>query len=166
MGKTYRPERQHQRGVPAMPRREPISRGWGAGLGPAKAMRLLAQLVFNPYENSMKLISRPFLAFTLVLAGIAGCVCAEPKTHGDAAQIIVKFKDANTEPASASLLKSLGQTTKLKVRHVRPMSGGAQIYVLSGSGDEAQLTQVIKRISARPDVEYAELDRKLKPQKE
>ena len=129
-------------------------------------MRLLARFIFNPYENLMKLISRSFLAFTLVLAGITGCVCAESKAGGDVAQIIVKFKDANTEPASASLLKSLGQTTKLKVRHVRPMSGGAQIYVLSGSGDEAQLTQVIKQISARPDVEYAELDRKLKPQKD
>ena len=113
----------------------------------------------------MKLISRSLLAFTLVLAGITGCVCAESKAGGDAAQIIVKFKDANIEPASAALLNSLGHTTQLKVRHVRPMSGGAQIYILSGAVEEAALNQAMQRISARPDVEYAEIDRKLKPQK-
>ena len=145
--------RQHQRGVPAMPCHEPIS------------ARLLARLIFNPYENSMKLISRSLLAFTLVLASIAGCVCAESKTGGDVAQVIVKFKDANMEPASAALLNSLGNTTQLKVRHVRPMSGGAQIYILSGAAEEAALNQAMQRISARPDVDYAEIDKKLKPQK-
>ena len=113
----------------------------------------------------MKFISRSLLAFTLVLAGIAGCVCAESKTAGGVAQVIVKFKDANMEPASATLLKSLGETAKLKVRHVRPMSGGAQIYILSGAVEESALNQAMQRISARPDVEYAEIDRKLKPQK-
>ncbi len=113
----------------------------------------------------MKFISRSLLAFTLVLAGIAGCVCAESKAGGDAAQIIVKFKDANIEPASAALLNSLGNTTQLKVRHVRPMSGGSQIYILSGAVEESALDQAMQRISARPDVDYAEIDRKLKPQK-
>jgi hypothetical protein len=93
-------------------------------------------------------------------------VCAETKAGNDVAQVIVKFKDATIEPANPDLLKSLVQTAKLKVRHVRPMSGGAQIYVLSGAADDTLLTQAIKQISARPDVEYAELDRKLKPQKD
>ena len=113
----------------------------------------------------MKLISRLVLAFILVLAGITGCVCAESKSGGDVAQIIVKFKDANIEPASAALLNSLGKATQLKVRHVRPMSGGAQIYTLSGVANDAELNQAVQRISARLDVEYAEIDRKLKPQK-
>jgi hypothetical protein len=113
----------------------------------------------------MKFISRSLLALTLVLSSVTGCVSAEPKTGGDVAQVIVKFKDANTEPASATLLKSLGETAKLKVRHLRPMSGGAQIYILSGAVEEAALSQAMQRISARPDVEYAEIDRKLKPQK-
>lgn len=114
----------------------------------------------------MNSLRRSIVTVMLLLTGITGCVCAETKAGSDVAQIIVKFKDANTEPATASLLKSLAQTTKLKVRHVRPMSGGAQIYVLSGSADEASLAQSIKQISARPDVEYVELDRKLKPQKD
>ena len=102
----------------------------------------------------------------LTLIGLTGCVCAQTKTNQDVAQIIVKFKDVNTEPASTAILKSLSETTKLKVKHLRPMSGGAQIYVLSGAGDAAFVDQAIKHISARPDVEYAELDRKLKPQKD
>ena len=102
----------------------------------------------------------------LTLTGITGCVCAETKSHHGLAQIIVKFKDATTEPASAVLLNSLAHTTKLKVRHVRPMSGGAQIYVLSGADGAANLTQAIKQLSSRPDVDYAELDRKLKPQED
>ena len=113
----------------------------------------------------MKLLSRLILPFTLVLASIAGCVCAETKTGSNVAQIIVKFKEASIEPASATILKSLGETTNLKVHHVRPMSGGAQIYILSGAVDEAALTQAMQRISTRPDVDYAEIDRKLKPQK-
>ena len=113
----------------------------------------------------MKLFSRSLLALTWVLANIAGCVCAEPKAGNEVAQIIVKFKDANTAPATATLLKSLSETAKLKVRHLRPMSGGAQIYVLTGSADAAALTQAMKQISARTDVEFAEIDRKLQPQK-
>ena len=114
----------------------------------------------------MNPLRRSIVTLALILTGITGCVCAETKAGNDIAQIIVKFKDVNTEPASASLLKSLGQTAKLKVRHVRPMSGGAQIYVLSGADDGALVAQAIKQISARPDVEYAELDRKLKPQQD
>ena len=114
----------------------------------------------------MKLFSKSVIAFAILLASIAGCVCAESKLGSDVAQIIVKFKDANTEPATAAILKSLGDTAKLKIRHMRPMSGGAQIYMLSGSGNDAALAQAMAQISARPDIEYAEIDRKLQPQKE
>jgi hypothetical protein len=116
--------------------------------------------------HGVTIVWRSIVMLSFMLAGIAGCVCAETKTDQDVAQVIIKFKNANTEPASASVLKSLGETTKLKVRHLRPMTGGAQIYVLSGAYDEALLSQAIKQVSARPDVEYCELDRKLKPQKD
>ncbi len=114
----------------------------------------------------MNLFSKSLIAFAMILASIAGCVCAESKPGNDVAQIIVKFKDANTEPATAAILKSLSETAKLKIHHVRPMSGGAQIYRLSGSGDDAALDRALAQISARPDIEYAEMDRKLQPQKE
>lgn len=114
----------------------------------------------------MKFFSKSLLAFAIVIVSIAGCVCAASKPGNDVAQIIVKFKDANTEPATAAILKSLGETAKLKIRHVRPMSGGAQIYTLSGSGEDAALARAMAQISARTDVEYAEIDRKLQPQKE
>ncbi len=114
----------------------------------------------------MNHFSKSLIAFAMTMASIAGCVCAESKPGNDVAQIIVKFKDANTEPATAAILKSLGETAKLTIRHVRPMSGGAQIYRLSGSSDDAALARAMTQISARPDVEYAEMDRKLQPQKE
>ena len=114
----------------------------------------------------MKLPFKSTLILIFLLANITACVYADPKTGQDVAQIIVKFKDASTEPATTSLLKSLTDTTMLKVRHVRPMAGGAQIYVLSGVADDAALTRAMKLLSARPDVEYAEVDRKLKPQKD
>lgn len=114
----------------------------------------------------MKPISTFLAAFIVLLSSIAGCVCAEPKAGPDVAQIIVKFKDTNTPPATTTLLKSLSDSAKLHVRHVRPMSGGAQIYVLSGRTSEAALNAAIKQISTRPDVEYAEVDRKLKPETE
>lgn len=114
----------------------------------------------------MKLLSTFLAACCLVIVGIAGCVCAEPKSGAVIAQIIVKFKDTNTSPATATLVKSLSDSAKLHVRHVRSMSGGAQIYVLSGAATDAALADAMKQISARPDVEYAEIDRKLKPEKE
>ncbi len=113
----------------------------------------------------MKPFSKYLAATLLALTVMAGCVFAEPKSSADVAQIIVKFKDASTPPTSAALLKSLSSSAKLKVRHIRPMSGGAQIYVLSGSSNDAALAEAMKQISARPDVEYAEIDQKLKPQK-
>ena len=114
----------------------------------------------------MKPLSRFIFYFSLVLAGITGCACAQPKAGTDIAQIIVKFKDANTPPATATLLKSLSESAKLNVRHVRPMSGGAQIYVLSGPANDAMLAGAVKEIAARSDVEYAEVDQKLRPEKE
>ncbi len=113
----------------------------------------------HPFRSSI-------VVLCLALIGITGCVCSQTKAGNDVAQIIVKFKDPNIEPASAGLIKSLGRTTQLEVRHVRPMSGGAQIYVLSGADDASRVTQAIQQISTRPDVEYAELDRKLQPQKD
>lgn len=123
-------------------------------------------MVAQQKRYDMNSFRRCLVILALMLSGIAGCVGAETKTENDVAQIIVKFKNVDTEPASASLLKSLAQTTTLNVRHVRPMSGGAQIYVLSGADNDGQVAQAIQQISARPDVEYAELDRKLKPQKD
>lgn len=111
----------------------------------------------------MKIVNFRIAILWLLLAGLVGCVCAQSQSGDDVAQIIVKFKDVNTEPATATLLSSLSQTTKLKVKHLRPMSGGAQIYVLSG--DDALVAQALQKLAARPDVEFAELDRKLKPQK-
>lgn len=113
----------------------------------------------------MKITTKSILSLLLVLSALAGCVCAEPKRADDIAQIIVKFKDAATAPASAALLANIAETAQLKVRHVRPMSGGAQIYVLSGVADDNALQQAMQRLAARPDIEYAEIDRKLMPQK-
>jgi hypothetical protein len=113
----------------------------------------------------MKPFSTYLAAALFAISLMAGCVCAEPKTGADVAQIIVKFKDSTTPPSSAALLESLSKSAKLKVRYVRPMSGGAQIYVLSGSSDDAALADAMNQISARQDVEYAEIDQKLKPQK-
>ncbi len=113
----------------------------------------------------MKPFSKVLAAALVAVISVAGCVCAEPKTDADVAQIIVKFKDETTPPSSAALLESLSKSAKLKVRHVRPMSGGAQIYVLSGSSNDAGLADAMKQISARQDVDYAEIDQKLKPQK-
>jgi hypothetical protein len=113
----------------------------------------------------MKPFSTYLAAMLFAISLMAGCVCAETKTGADVAQIIVKFKDSSTPPATAALLESLSKSAKLKVRHVRPMSGGAQIYLLSGSSDDAVLAEAMKQISARQDVEYAEVDRKIKAQK-
>ena len=105
------------------------------------------------------------LIFSLLFTGLTGCVSANSQANEQIAQVIVKFKAANDQPASPALLQDLGQTAKLKVSHLRPMSGGAQIYLLTGFADDAELAQALKQLSARSDIEYAELDQKMKPQK-
>ena len=101
----------------------------------------------------------------LICIGLAGCACQSAAKSDAVAQVIVKFKTPIAEPASADLLQDLAKTTQANVAHVRSMSGGAQIYLLSNVANDAALAQAIKALSARSDVEYAELDRKMKPQK-
>ncbi len=113
----------------------------------------------------MTALHRIALIFSLLVTSLTGCVSAESQANEQIAQVIVKFKAVNTQPASPALLNDLGQTAKLNVTHVRPMSGGAQIYLLTGFADDAALAQALKQLSARSDIEYAELDQKLKPQK-
>ena len=112
----------------------------------------------NPWQ-------RIILTLTIALTGLEGCVSAASPNFDSVAQVIVKFKSAIAQPADAALLKDLANSAHLKVSHVRPMSGGAQIYLLRGFANDGELKHALKHLSARSDVEYVELDQKMKPQK-
>jgi hypothetical protein len=101
----------------------------------------------------------------LCAAILAGCVCAQAKNtaEGNVAQIIVKFKPSVTNPNTPAFLKDLSRTACGEIAYFRAMSGDAHVLRLSGLKTEADVNKALKRLAQRPDVEYAELDRKLMP---
>lgn len=117
----------------------------------------------------MKLVRAIALSFLVLLAGAfaAGC-CAPPKNLADSAgvqpaRVIVKFNDAVSEPDNAEFISKLAAGSDIGVRYERPMSGGAHVYALDGVRDDAHLNSFLKGIETRPDVIYAQPDRKMKP---
>lgn len=74
-----------------------------------------------------------------------------------AAQLIIKFKDAKTDPTQANFLKQLSRDAHAILHYLRPMSGGAHVFHVS-SADEKELAVIIRRLSRRADIEYVEED--------
>jgi hypothetical protein len=73
-------------------------------------------------------------------------------------RIIVKFIDTS-RAAPKTIRVSAPNGGKVSLRHIRAMSGGAQVY--STTVRKAALDAIISQLNQRPDVEYAEVDREL-----
>jgi hypothetical protein len=108
------------------------------------------------------------VALLLSLTLLAGCVGAQANNsvQGNVAQIIVKFRPSVADPNTPEFLQDLSRTAGAKASYFRAMSGDAHVMRLSGLKTEAALAQAIKRLSERPDVEYAEIDQKRMPLKQ
>ena len=111
-------------------------------------------------------------ALALWLPAMQGCAGADDKTRVPAAnsatiavkaRIIIRFSDAITNPADARYLDKLGRAAGARFTYVRAVSGGAHI-VEAQLADQAQLAEVLRRLSKRPDIVYAQLDRMVQPQ--
>lgn len=84
-------------------------------------------------------------------------------TRAEPARIMVKFTDANAEVERPAFAEQLAGDPKVVVRYLRPMSGGAHIYLLDGIHDDAHLNAIVQGINRRSDVIYAEIDRRKVP---
>jgi hypothetical protein len=74
------------------------------------------------------------------------------------AQLIIKFRNNDFDPSQADFVNDLSRTANAALVYVRPMSGGAHVFRVENISNTAQLTEVIQRLSTRPDVLYAEQD--------
>lgn len=110
----------------------------------------------------------PFRLASLILGtclGLAACVADLPDSASGAspARVIVKFRQP-VDAARPDFVAGLARDAGTSLRYLRPMSGGAHVYVLPGSMRPERLAQVVARLSAREDVEYAAEDRMMQPQ--
>ncbi|MBA2410622.1 MAG: hypothetical protein H0V62_12965 [Gammaproteobacteria bacterium] len=97
----------------------------------------------------------------LLFVAVLGLACtharpADPRPP--AMRIIVKFIDAaRSAPDKLKLIQPLGAPVKL--RHARLMSGGVHLY--SGRMNKRQRAVILRKLNRRPEVDYAEADRRL-----
>lgn len=110
----------------------------------------------------------PFRLTLLILGaclGLAACVADLPNSASGAnpARIIVKFRQP-VDAVQPDFVAGLARDVGIPLRYVRPMSGGAHVYVLSENTRPERLAQVVARLSAREDVEYAVEDRMVRHQ--
>jgi serine protease len=81
-------------------------------------------------------------------------------------RIIIKYKESShlstldVTPGSARM-QALNTAAGVSIRYDRAMSGNAHVLVLAGRLPEADVQAIADKISALPDVEYAEPDRVL-----
>lgn len=73
-------------------------------------------------------------------------------------QIIVKFRDPKFDPSRAEFTQRLSAEVGARLSHVRAMSGDAHVFRVEGVLDQAALEQLMRRLTERADVEYAEPD--------
>jgi hypothetical protein len=88
--------------------------------------------------------------------------CTEPQSSDSAlraSRIIIKFVDTSRPPPDAFQVR-MSDGAEIVLHHERVMSGD-NTHLYKGRMSEGQLTVIVRELSERPDVRYAEADRKL-----
>lgn len=107
----------------------------------------------------------PFVLPVLLAALLAACAASaqDPAPAIGSVQLIIKFREpAQVDPAR--LVDTLSRDAGVPVVYVRPMSGGAHVFAAKGSIEPDRLGEILKRLSARTDVEYAVENRRKRHQ--
>ena len=109
----------------------------------------------------------------LVLSGCVGVgapAIAEPVLRAvppriqPTTQLIVKFRDPAFDPAQQGYLKGLARDMGVVTFvYVRPMSGGAHVLGVDEAVDAGHFQRIVEGLAKRPEVEYAEADRRMYP---
>jgi hypothetical protein len=108
----------------------------------------------------LTVICRKALWAVLTVLIVMGCMhdqSTPDHAATPAARIIIKFADGRRH-APKTLEVKLSNKTAMELRHVRALSGEAQLY--EASTGPAQLSAIVQALNQRSDVEYAEPDQK------
>jgi hypothetical protein len=81
-----------------------------------------------------------------------------------ASRIIVKFNHPIAHPADAAFVADLSRSAQAGLSYVSSISSEVHVFALSGQNDENAMQQSLRNLAARPDVVFAEPDRKRKVQ--
>jgi len=95
----------------------------------------------------------------LCMSGAASACAAEGATH----RLIIHFKEARLRAAQmpdADTERALGVSAGMRVRGLRPMSGGAQVMVLPSALQGVQLAAVLERLRRNPRVASVSADQR------
>lgn len=74
------------------------------------------------------------------------------------AQIIIKFRDKNTNPLQEGLTEGLSRDADAVISYLRPMSGGAHVFRVDRIDIRSSIGTIIRQLSKRNDIEYVEQD--------
>ncbi|MEF3193160.1 MAG: hypothetical protein K6346_02925, partial [Halothiobacillaceae bacterium] len=77
-------------------------------------------------------------------------------------QFMLKFKDGRDEQAVRASLPRLSQLAGLELAYVRPLSGQAHVLRFPAAATPMQVEQGLRALQAMPEVDYVELDRRVK----
>lgn len=108
---------------------------------------------------------------------LSGCTssphssAADDRQHGSTptealagqVRLIIKFKPAVADPSAAEFLEQLSAETGVSLEYVRPVFGGAHVYITSQSVPPPEKQVVLNKLSERDDVEYVEEDALMLP---
>jgi hypothetical protein len=97
------------------------------------------------------------LSLALAAALMIGCTHARPASD-ETARVIIKFVE-RSEPPPAAFQVRMSDGATIVLRHERAMSGNAHLY--SARLTEPQLTAIVEKLDERPEIDYAEADRKV-----
>ncbi len=117
----------------------------------------------------MRVLSRLLLPLLFGLIFIVSCSSNTKSAAGNniqppvagqkMSQLMIKFRQADFDPSRIDYVQELSVAAQTPIIYLRPMSGGAHVFRIMDISDNSQLTEVIKRLSARPEILYVEPDR-------
>jgi hypothetical protein len=75
-------------------------------------------------------------------------------------QIIIKFRN-NSDPSKSDFVKELSRDAHAPLFYIRPMSGGAHVFGITGATEST--AEILRRLRTRHDIEYVEQDSIMQP---
>ena len=96
----------------------------------------------------------------------AGCVAPGQGEQAAASgsRIIVKFDHPVAHPGDAAFVTDLSRSAQVRLSYAASISSETHVFALTGPIDENSLQQALRNLASRPDVVFAEPDRKRKVQ--
>ena len=99
----------------------------------------------------------------LALTAVVHTACYANPIHRESAienpaRLTIKFEDVSREPPEEIHIEMSGEPA-ITIYRERPLSGGAYRYLVPET-DSQRISDIVGRLSDRPDIRYIELDRR------